>query len=251
MLYALGLQRGVIVGLFIAFAFAAAQAASAGTPVIEVQSKNGTSSEIRQAKDPLRDQLEQATSLIRQGKSAEAIPVLDQVIAAEESRNRDEKRLTFSARSMTEAILYAGLGAAAKKAAVVLDGTWSGAYFAKGYALIDLNRSEDAKAYLDKAIGLAPMNAQFLAERGEWFKNHKDWVHAFADFEEAASAANFSPDAVKSFEQRRAWRGMAFARTEQGKLDEARDLLKKCLKLDATDDKCQHELDYVNGVPAK
>lgn len=220
-------------------------------PVVQVQPKSGPPSEIRQAKDPLKDQLEQAIALIRANNPFDALPILDKVIAAEESRNRDEKRLIFSARSMMEAILYAGMGASTKKAAVVLDGTWSEAYFVKGFALIDRNRAEEAKAYFDKAINLAPMNAQFLAERGEWYKNRKDWANAYKDFESAAGAAAVAPDAGKSSEQRRAWRGMAYARTEQGKLDEARQLLQKCLKLDATDDKCRHELEYVNGLPAK
>jgi tetratricopeptide (TPR) repeat protein len=234
--------------LFIALALAAAQVPNSGNAVVQMQSKDATPSEINQAKDPFNDQLDQALSLIHAGKPADAVAVLDKVIAAEENRYRDEKRLIFSARTMPETILYAGMGAAQKKSAVVLDATWSLAYFLKGFALVDLNRPDDAKTYFDKAIGLAPMNAQFLAERAEWFKSRKDWANAYSDFEAASTAAAFSPDDAKSFEQRRAWRGMAFARTEQGKVDEARQLLKKCLKLDSSDDKCKRELDYVNGL---
>ena len=236
--------------LFVALGLALAtpqSLASAGA-VVQFQSKDGGASEIQQEKDPLGDQLTEGFNLIHAGKPADAMAIFDKVIAAEQDQNRNEKRLIFSARSMTEAILYAGLGAAKKKDAVVLDGTWSSAYFGKGFALIDLGRPDEAKAWFDKAIDLAPMNAQFLAERGEWFKSRKDWANAYADFEAASTAAEFAPDEAKSFEQRRAWRGMAFARTEQGKLDEARQLLQKCLKLDASDDKCQHELQYVNGV---
>jgi tetratricopeptide (TPR) repeat protein len=240
----------VVVSLFIAvgLAFASVQSSAPAGAVVQVQSKDGTNSEIQQSKDPLGDQLEQGFNLIHAGKPADAIALFDKIIAAEEDQNRNEKRLIFSARSMAEAILYAGMGAAQKKSAVVLDGTWSGAYFGKGFALIDLGRADEAKGWFDKAIALAPMNAQFLAERAEWFKSRKDWAKAYADFESASTAAEFSPDNAKSFEQRRAWRGMAFARTEQGKLDEARKLLQKCLKLDAGDDKCQHELQYVNGL---
>lgn len=235
-------------GLFIALVLLAAQSAPATSPVIHLTAKDGTSSDIQRGEDPLRQQLVTAMSLIKAGRPADAIPVFDQIIAAEADRNRNEKRVIYSARSMTEAILYAGLGASRKQSAVILDGTWSAALFGKGFALIDLNRSEDAKTYLDKAIGLAPMNAQYLAERGEWFKSRKDWANAYADFQSAATAANFSPEQAKSFEQRRAWRGMAFARTEQGKLDEARALLEKCVKLDPSDAACEHELGYVNGL---
>jgi tetratricopeptide (TPR) repeat protein len=237
--------------LFIGLAVALAQTAPAPATIVQVQPKGGPPSEIRQAPDPQLSQLQEGMGLIRASKPADAAIIFDKIIAAEESRNRNENRLIFSARSTEEALLYAMIGATQKKSAVVLDGTWSAAYFGKGFALVDLNRPDEAKAYFDKAIALAPMNAQFLAERGEWYKSHKDWANAYKDFETASDAANFAPENAKSFEQRRAWRGMAYARTEQGKLDEARQLLQKCLKLDASDDKCQHELDYVNGRSPK
>ena len=37
----------------------------------------------------------------------------------------------------------------------------------------------------------------------------------------------------------------------QDKLDEALALLQKCLKLDPSDDRCQHEVEYVNGLKSK
>jgi tetratricopeptide (TPR) repeat protein len=237
--------------LFIALALIMAQSAGTGPSAVRVTAQNGASSDIQQARDPLRDELELGLALIKARKPADAITVFDHIIAAETKRNRDEKRAIYSARSLTEAILYAGLGASRKQSSVILDGTWSSAYFGKGFALIDLNRADEAKEYFDKAIGLAPMNAQFLAERGEWFKSRKDWADAYADFQSAATAAGFSPEEARSFEQRRAWRGMAFARTEQGKLDEARDLLEKCLKLDPSDSGCQHELNYVKGLAGR
>jgi tetratricopeptide (TPR) repeat protein len=238
----------VIVSLFIALALAAAQASTSPNAVIQMQSKGAPPSEINQAKDPLQGELNAAVNLIHAGKPGDAIEVLNKVIAAEQGRYRDEKRLIFSARSITEAILYAGMGAAQKKSVIVLDGTWSLAYFLEGFALIDLNRPDEAKVYFDKALGLAPMNAQFLAERAEWFKSRKNWEKAYAEFEAASTAAEFSPDDSRSFEQRRAWRGMAFARIEQGKLNDGRELLKKCLKLDPSDDKCEREFGYVNGL---
>ena len=234
-------------GLLTALILLTAQPVSAVSPVMQVTAKDGISSD-RQGKDPLRDQLVTAMGLIKAGRSAEAILVFDQIIVAEVGRNRNEKRVIYSARSVTEAILYAGLSASHKQSAAILDGTWSAALFGKGFALIDLNRPGDAKTYLDKAIALAPMNAQYLAERGEWFKSRKDWANAYIDFQSAATAANFSPEQAKSFEQRRAWRGMAYARTEQGKLEEARGLLEQCLKLETNDAACQHELNYVNGL---
>ena len=231
-------------GLFIAFAVLAAQAA----PAISVESKGTPPSQVQTAQDPLSGQLGQALMLLRDKKPADAIAIADQVISAEEAANRSRAGMIFSARSGAEALLYAGLGASQKKDAIVLDGTWSTAYFAKAFALVDLGHSDQAKPYLDKAIALAPMNAQFLAERGEWFKNHRDWPKAYADFQSASAAAELSPDEVKSFEKRRALRGMAFARTEQGQLEEAEKLLKECLEIDASDETAKHELEYLRSL---
>ena len=180
-------------GVLLALALAVVQPApQAGT--VPVQGKEASAKDVQQAKDPLADKLGQALDFIRAGKASDALPILDEIIAGEESRYRDEKRLIFSATSLPETILYAGMGASQKKDAVVLDSTWSTAYFAKGFALIDVNRADDAKAYFDKAISLAPMNAQFLAERGEWFKSRKGWTNAYTDFEAASTAAELAPD---------------------------------------------------------
>jgi tetratricopeptide (TPR) repeat protein len=92
------------------------------------------------------------------------------------------------------------------------------------------------------------MNAQFLAERAEWFKSRKDWPNAFADFLSASTAADFSPDEAKSSEKRRALRGMAFVRTEQRRLKEAEKLLNECLKIDPSDANAKRELDYIRSL---
>jgi tetratricopeptide (TPR) repeat protein len=165
--------------LLIALAALAAQASPPRPKVVQVQPRNGPQNEVRQSTDPLRPQLEAATNRIKSNDPYDSLPILDKVIAAEESAHHDDKRMFFSARSLTEALLYAGMGASLKKNAVILDETWSTAYFLKAYALVDLNRAEEAKADLDKAVALAPQNAQFLAERGEWYKTRKDWNAAY------------------------------------------------------------------------
>jgi Tfp pilus assembly protein PilF len=189
--------------------------------------------------------------LVSRGKSAESIPILDEIIAAEENGHKDEKRMMFAARTLTETLIYTSIAAEQNKSAVVFDDTWASAYWLKGFAMVDVGRGEEAKVYFDKAVALAPMNSQYLAERGEWFKSRKDWANAYRDFETASTAAAFSPDNGKSFEQRRAWRGMAFVRTEQGRLDEAEKLLRKCLELDPSDDNAKHELGYIASLRQK
>ncbi|MEO7157257.1 MAG: tetratricopeptide repeat protein [Vicinamibacterales bacterium] len=200
--------------------------------------------------NPDADKLGRAVSLVKAGRQADGIKLLDEIITTFEARYAEDRQL-FCSRSMPESVVYVGLGMKTKKAATVLDQTWCYSYFYKGFALIDLNRGDEAKPYFDKAITLAPMNSQFLGERGEWYKSRRDWAHALADFESAAGYAELSPESMKSFEQRRAWRGMAFVRVEQGKLDEAEKLLRKCVELDPTDGKAKQELQYVASLRRK
>lgn len=239
--------------MFIAILLAAALAAADGPTsvgTVEVSGKGDTTT-IQQDRDPLADGVDKAVTLISGGKAAEAIPILDEVIAAEEARHKDEGRMMFSARTLTEAIVYSGLAGTKSKSAVVFDDTWSLGYFLKGYALADLHRGNDAKPFLDKAIELSPMNAQYLAERGEWHKSQRDWTSAYGDFEAASTAAEFSPDDLKSFEKRRALRGMAYVRVEQGQLKEAEKLLRQCLNIDPSDEHAKQEIEYIKSLPRR
>jgi tetratricopeptide (TPR) repeat protein len=235
--------------------FALALAAATVEPSASVQMKSGdTVSTIDQSlmnegtQSANSKRIDEAMALMKAGKGAEAIGIFDAVISDEESHHQDSSQQYFSARSLTEAVIYSTLAAAQKRNSMILDDSWAYAHFLKGFALIDLGRADEAKPHLDKAIALAPMNAQFLAERGEWHKTRKDWPNAYADFESASTAAEFSPDASKMAEKGRALRGMAFARIEQGQLKEAEKLLKQALKLNPNDDGARSELEYIKSL---
>lgn len=195
--------------------------------------------------------VEQATLLIGAKKPSEAVALLDPVIKTLDGRNTDEDKLSFCASSPTETIFYATLGATAGKDAVVYDSTWCTAIFLKGFALIDLGQRADAKPYLERAVELAPYNAQFIAELAEFHKVDRDWNKAYALFERAAGAAEMAPDKLRSMQLLRAWRGMGFTKIEMGELDEAEALMRKCLALDPNDAGAKRELDYIAEQRAK
>ncbi len=232
--------------IWIAVALLAAQAEA--KPAIQLENAVGPARTIQVGPADDRAKIDEAARLIKGGNPAAALPLLDAVITHAEKRHPNKDVLVFSARSLVEALVYSGLSATRKKSSVVLDDAWSFAHFLKGFALIDLRRADEAKLHLDKAVALAPMNAQFLGERGEWFKARKDWTSAFKDFEAASSAAELSPDDLKTAEKGRALRGMAFVRIEQGELKEAETLLKQALQLDRNDAKARHELDYIRSL---
>jgi tetratricopeptide (TPR) repeat protein len=192
-----------------------------------------------------------AEDLILQKKPAEAIAMLDPLIATLDKRYDDDSKLQFCASSGSETIFYATLGATAGKDAIVYDSSWCTAIFLKGFALIDLGRRAEARPYLERAVELAPYNAHFLAEMGEFHKMERDWPHSYELFSRAAGAAEMAPEDVRSQRRGRAWRGMGFAKIEMGELDDAEALMRKCLKLNPNDAGARQELDYIAEQRAK
>src|SRR4051794_40852568 len=97
------------------------------------------------APDPDMVQVDQAAELIHNGKPAEAVALLDPLIAAQEQRRANDKRRIYCARSVPESLFYLQSSAPEKNGAVVLPQSSCYSIFLKGFALIDLNRSDEAK----------------------------------------------------------------------------------------------------------
>lgn len=61
----------------------------------------------------------------------------------------------------------------------------------------------------------------------------------------------FSPPQLKNADLSRAWRGQAYVFVEQGQLDEAEKLYRKCLDLNAADARALNELRFIQVQRAK
>ena len=201
--------------------------------------------------DARRQALNQIVDSFRQRQFGTMLTQAEALIAAYEKDYAGEKRQIFSARTQTESLMYMTQAAAARTSSIALDDGWSTAWFLKGFALIDLNRSDEAGPALERAVALAPLNAQFLAELAEWHKSRRQWDKALDLFNRADAAAAYSPDSVKAFEQGRALRGIGFVQIELGKLDEAEAMFNRALALDPNDAKAKGELDYIRDQRAK
>ena len=196
--------------------------------------------------------LQEGAQLAKASRQAEAIDDFDKVAAFYENAYRDETARLYSARSQVESLLYLAEEANAKTSAKVVSSNWAYAYYLKAYALVELNRADEAKTILQRAIDMAPHNAQFRAEMGNLYQREKNWPQALASFDAAArDAREFSPPQIKNSEIGRAWRGTAYVYVEQNRLDEAEALYRKCLELDPKDGRAAAELRYVQAQRAK
>jgi Tetratricopeptide repeat len=180
------------------------------------------------------------------------VEYFDPVIRHYEMLYKDTPKRVFSAQSQMQAFVYIALPDEKKRATEVLDGTWSDAYLMKAYALTELKKVNDAQTALESAIALSPLNAQYISELAYTYQAQKDCAKSIDTYVRASEAAEMgSDDATKTIDLTRAWRGQGYCLVEQGKLDEAEVMYRKCLALDPKDDKARGELGYIEGLRKK
>jgi len=137
------------------------------------------------------------------------------------------------------------MAAQAKRRALVLGEPACYSFFLKGYALIDLERPDEARPWLERAVAMGPSNAQFLGELAEWYKSHRQWEKARELFQKAVDASPLSPENRQVFDRTRGLRGLAFILIEEHKLDEAEKLYRECLRLDPNDERSKRQLQAI------
>lgn len=196
----------------------------------------------------LRSRIEAAAKALNSRNPADAVKTHDSVIMDFEARYAKTDVTLYAAPNGALSLAYMLKAAAENQSAKVIDEDWGDAFFLKGFALIDLNRADEAKSYFDRAIALSPMNSQYLSERGEWYKTRKDWANAFADFADASENAALAPGSMRKKYKSRALRGMAYTRLEQRNFKDAEKYIREALKIDPQDEHSQKELEYLKSI---
>jgi tetratricopeptide (TPR) repeat protein len=198
-------------------------------------------------------QIDEADELIAAKRAAEALPILDRVLADYAERFPAGSTRWYVARTDDESAYYLGLSLLlgpddGKQEASILRNGWSYAWYRKGYALLELGRVAEARAALDAGLALSPSNSTLLMERAEVSKLERDWNAAMELFVAAEDASRFNPASEQVREKAQAMRGQAFVHIERGDLDAAEKVLKACLKLDPNDARAKDELAYIGKL---
>jgi len=193
--------------------------------------------------------LTDAANYISAGTPHLALQPLDELISAYQAQYDNSDVMVFNARTTTETIFYTVIASGEEKDAVIADNHWADALFLKAYVLIEMRDLAAAKATLEKALNLSPKNSRYLSELGHIYQTEKNWTKALELFQRAEKAADtYSPDLLKSAELSRALRGQGYSLIEQGKLDEAEEIYKRCLEIDKNDRNAKHELEFIKGL---
>ena len=194
----------------------------------------------------------EAIALMKRNNPAGAIAMLDPVLAEYDALYPASGPRVVCATDMTSTLSGLLSAAVDKKDAVALNSTWCYALWARGFALVELGRIEEALPPLERAAAMMPSRAQFHSELGYVHQALKHWDLSLAAYARAVAAAEpMTDEKDRKFELRRGWFGMAYAQIELGKLDEAEDLLNKALKVAPGDTKILNELEYIRDARRK
>lgn len=191
--------------------------------------------------------LSKAVKLMRAKQFETAITgPIDASIASFEARyGHDTKTKYYSTRSSAEALPYMAMAAKNKEDAKALGPAWQEAYFLKGSALNGLGRYDEASKALERALALAPMNAQSMIELAFSYEHQRKTADALDLCQSAEAMSAFSPDDLQEAEKARALRCEGFNLTDLHRYDEAAKKYKTALKLDPDDEISKHELEYI------
>ena len=189
--------------------------------------------------------LRTATSLLNQGKPDEVIRLVDPVLTRLEADAAGRGRRIYSGQTSTQTLAYMLTAATDKVDAVDVGPSLGRANFLKAYALIDLKQGMEAKPFLERAVALSPMNAQYLCELASWHAVRKQADTALELYGRCEDGAGTSPDEVRDRFRAAALRGKGFVLIDLGRLDEAEKAERESLKLEPGNPTALHELDFI------
>lgn len=193
--------------------------------------------------------------MIGQGHIQAAIDgPLDEVVHHYEAQYQGHHDVIFSARGVTDALLYSTLGADGDHAAAVrvIGPAWAMAYWGRGYAFDEMARYDDAIVELKKALALAPFDAQYNIEIGFAYQRKRAWAESLKHYEMAEDYASATteqenvPDVTC-----KALRGRGYDLVELHRYKDARAAYRRCLELVPGEPRSLGELKYIDQVAGR
>lgn len=214
--------------------------------------------------------LDEAFSNIREGKFDDAVKKADLIINRFEAGKDPASNYMCASGGSDTLMNLLGVAIAAQKEAAKDDSgksvtatistTICDAYFARGFALVDLGQREQALPNFEMATKLDPDNQHYLNELAEWYKAGRQWQKSLELFTLASETTDFSVEAMDDKKQSkrilndmrcRSYRGIAFNHVELKQWDNARTALKKCLKLIPGEPNSKAEMTYIEEHAGK
>lgn len=184
-----------------------------------------------------------AFSAIQAGDPAQALSMIDPVVASFEKDFAGEKRHVYCSQTAEQEGYY--LTTAGGTGAVrLVPSTWCEALYVKAFALVDLDRLDDAQSTFERLITFAPKHSRYLNELAYVFLKKKEWQHSIDAYTNAEAAASFTPER-RDYERCVSFRGIGYDLVELGRLDDAEAAYRKCLAIIPDEPKSLGEIEYI------
>jgi Flp pilus assembly protein TadD len=185
----------------------------------------------------------QAFSAIQAGDPARALSMVDPVVASYEKDYSGEKRHIYCSQTAEQEGYY--LTTAGGTGAVrLVPSTWCEALYVKAFALVDLDRLDDAQSTFERLITFAPKHSRYLNELAYVFLKKREWQRSIDVYTNAEAAASFTPER-REYERCVSFRGIGYDLVELGRLDDAEAAYRKCLAIIPDEPKSLGEIEYI------
>lgn len=114
----------------------------------------------------------------------------------------------------------------------ILGPEWCNALSFKATMLTMLHRSDDALPLMQKAVALAPFDAGYMNDLGDYCLDKQDWHCAFEQFSMASNTASHAYTQTPGLVHAKSLRALGYTEIRLNDLKKARDHLNQSAKID-------------------
>lgn len=194
---------------------------------------------------PLEKYLQEGIDLIQSKDLASAIEKFDRIINDyDETYGHRADKLFLSFLSLEEFLAFVKGQPPPEREVVWLHPYYSQAHYYKGYALVQLDRTHEAVAEIQRAIDLNPMHGPFYLELAYIHARQRDFDQALKLYNNALERDFFPQKSATAA----AYRGIGYIYIESGMLQEAVRMYERSLELEPESSIARQELDYINTL---
>ena len=188
--------------------------------------------------------ISQAFSAIQAGDPARALATVEPVVASFDKEFSGEKRHIFCSQTAEQDGYYLTTADGGADNVRLVTVVWCEALYVKAFALVDLERLDDAQSAFERLVTFAPKHARYLNELGYVLLKKKEWQHSIDTYRNAEAAATFTPKR-RDYERCVSFRGIGYDLVELGRLDDAEAAYRKCLAITPDEPKSLREIEYI------
>jgi tetratricopeptide (TPR) repeat protein len=186
----------------------------------------------------------QAFSAIQAGDPARALATVEPVVVSFDKEFSSEKRHIFCSQTAEQDGYYMTTADGGADNVRLVTVTWCQALYVKAFALVDLERLDDAQSAFERLVAFAPKHARYINELAYVLLKKKQWQRSIETYTSAEAAAAFTPER-RDYERCVSFRGIGYDLVELGRLDDAEAAYRKCLAIIPDEPKSLGEIEYI------